>query len=58
MTHQSVGTVLLRDNAGSYVAVGVTAFAVGVALTVICIKFKRGSYFSGEDAIKPKEENK
>ena len=35
------GTVLLRDGAGAYVFIGIVAFAVGVALTVICIWLKK-----------------
>ncbi len=32
------GTMLLRENAGGYVLVGVAAFTVAVALTVICMR--------------------
>lgn len=35
------GTVLLRDGAGTYVFIGIVAFAAGVALTVICIRLKK-----------------
>ena len=37
------GAVLLRDGAGAYVVVGVAAFAIGVALTVLCIRLKNKS---------------
>ena len=33
--------MLLRENAGEYIVVGVAAFVAGVALTVICIRFKK-----------------
>ena len=37
------GAVLLRSGAGAYVVVGVAAFAIGVALTVLCIRLKNKS---------------
>ena len=35
------GAVLLRDGAGLYVLIGIAAFAVGTALSVICIRYRR-----------------
>ena len=40
---EGYGTVLLRSGAGAYVIVGIAAFAVGVALTVFCIRLKNKS---------------
>ena len=37
----SYGSVLLRGGAGAYIVVGIAAFTVGVALTVICIRCKK-----------------
>lgn len=34
------GAVLLRDGAGVYVLVGIAGFAVGMALTIVCIRWK------------------
>ena len=35
------GAVLLQSGAGAYVVIGITAFAIGVAVTVLCIRLKR-----------------
>lgn len=35
--------VLLRDGAGAYVVLGIAAFAIGVAVTVLCIRLKNRS---------------
>ena len=40
---EGYGAVLLRSGAGAYVIVGIAAFAVGVALTVFCIRLKNKS---------------
>ena len=37
------GAVLLRDGAGTYVVIGIAAFVVGVAVTVLCIRLKNKS---------------
>ena len=37
------GAVLLQSGAGAYVVIGITAFAIGVAVTVLCIRLKRKS---------------
>ena len=37
------GSVLLRGGASAYVVVGIAAFAVGVTVTVICIRLKNKS---------------
>lgn len=34
-------SVLLREGAGAYILVGITAFAVGVAVTVTCIRCRK-----------------
>lgn len=54
----SFGTMLLRDDAGAYVVVSVVAFAVGVALTVICIKLKKKKFPKKENDLTVKEEHK
>jgi uncharacterized membrane protein len=36
------GTVLLRDGAGAYIVVGIVAFVVGVVLTVLCSRYRKG----------------
>ena len=37
------GAVLLRDGAVAYVVIGIAAFAVGVSVTVLCIRLKNKS---------------
>ena len=37
----SYGSVLLQGGAGAYIVVGIAAFTVGVAMTVICIRCKK-----------------
>ena len=37
---EGYGAVLLRDGAGTYVVIGIAAFVVGVAVTVLCIRLK------------------
>lgn len=37
------GAVLLRDGAGAYVVIGIAAFVIGVAVTVLCIRLKNKS---------------
>ncbi len=54
----SFGTMLLRDDAGAYVAVSVAAFAVGVALTVICIRLKKKNFPDKENDLTVKEEHR
>lgn len=34
------GAVLLRDGAGAYIVIGLFAFALGVAATVLCVRLK------------------
>lgn len=38
---EGYGSVLLRESAGEYIVVGIAAFVVGVALTVICIRCRK-----------------
>ena len=38
---EGYSSVLLRENAGEYIVVGVAAFVAGVALTVICLRCKK-----------------
>ena len=40
---EGYGGVLLRSGAGAYVVVGVAAFVIGVALTILCIRLKNKS---------------
>ena len=35
--------VLLQDDAGAYMIIGIVAFAIGVALTILCIRLKHKS---------------
>lgn len=37
------GAVLLRDGAGAYVVLGIAAFVIGAAATVLCIRLRNGS---------------
>ena len=37
------GTVLLRSGTGAYVVIGIAAFAIGVSVTVLCIRLKNKS---------------
>ena len=37
------GAVLLRDGAGAYVVLGIAAFVIGAAVTVLCIRLRNGS---------------
>lgn len=37
------GAVLLRNGAGAYVVIGIAAFALGVSVTVLCIRLKNRS---------------
>lgn len=37
------GAVLLREDAGAYVVIGIAAFVIGVAVTVLCIRLKNKS---------------
>lgn len=37
------GAVLLQDGGGAYVLIGITGFAVGMALTILCIRCKKKS---------------
>ena len=39
----SYGSVLLRGGASAYIVVGIAAFAVGVTVTMICIRLKNKS---------------
>ena len=39
----SYGSVLLRGGTSAYVVVGIAAFAVGVTVTMICIRLKNKS---------------
>ena len=37
------GAVLLQDGAGAYVVIGLLAFALGVLVTVLCVRMKNGA---------------
>ena len=37
------GAVLLQSGAGAYVVIGIAAFVIGVAVTVLCIRLKNKS---------------
>ncbi|MGM9640086.1 MAG: hypothetical protein ACI3V3_01815 [Faecousia sp.] len=37
------GAVLLQDGAGAYVVIGIAAFAIGITVTVLCIRLKNKS---------------
>ena len=50
------GSVLLRGGASAYVVVGIAAFAVGVTVTMICIRCKKKKTIRMEDA-EDKEES-
>ena len=38
---EGYSSVLLRENAGAYIVVGVVAFVTGVILTVLCIQYNK-----------------
>ena len=40
---EGYGGVLLRDGAGAYVVIGIAAFVIGAAVTVLCIRLKNKS---------------
>lgn len=40
---ESYGSVLLRGGASAYIVVGIAAFAVGMPVTMICIRLKNKS---------------
>lgn len=40
---EGYGAVLLRSGAGAYVVIGLLAFVIGVAVTVLCIRLKNKS---------------
>ena len=40
---EGYGAVLLRNGAGSYVVLGISAFVIGAAVTVFCIRLRNGS---------------
>ena len=50
------GSVLLRGGASAYIVVGIAAFAVGVTVTMICIRCKKKKTIRMEDA-EDKEES-
>ena len=52
----SYGSVLLRGGTSAYVVVGIAAFAVGVTVTMICIRCKKKKTIRMEDA-EDKEES-
>lgn len=52
----SYGSVLLRGGASAYIVVGIAAFAVGVTVTMICIRCKKKKTIRMEDA-EDKEES-
>ena len=53
----SYGSVLLQGGAGAYIVVGIAAFTVGVAMTVICIRCKRKHTIRIEAAEDKEEES-
>ena len=46
---EGYGSVLLREDAGAYIVVGIAAFVVGVTLTVSCIRLKKKKTNRTED---------
>lgn len=50
------GTMLLRENAGGYVLVGVVSFAAAVVLTVLCMRLREREKQNRENT-EQKEEN-
>lgn len=50
------GAMLLRENAGGYVLVGVVSFAAAVVLTVLCMRLREREKQNRENTEK-KEEN-
>lgn len=38
---EGYGSVLLREGAGEYIVVGIAAFVVGVAVTILCIRYRK-----------------
>ena len=54
---ESYGSVLLRGGASAYIVVGIAAFAVGVTVTVICIRCKRKHTIRMEAAEDKEEES-
>ena len=53
----SYGSVLLRGGASAYIVVGIAAFAVGVTVTMICIRCKRKHAIRMEAAEDKEEES-
>lgn len=43
LTEADFGAFLLPSNAGSYILAGVVAFAAGVAITLLCIRYRNGT---------------
>lgn len=50
------GAMLLRENAGGYVLVGVVSFAAAVVLTVLCMRLREWEKQNRENT-EQKEEN-
>ena len=48
MVHGGYGTVLLRDEAGAYVVVGIAAFALGVSITMLCVRYREQRNHGGD----------
>ena len=38
---EGYGAVLLRNGADLYVTIGIAAFAAGVVMTIICIRYRK-----------------
>lgn len=53
----SYGSVLLRGGASAYIVVGIAAFAVGVTVTMICIRCKKKHTIRIEAAEDKEEES-
>lgn len=43
------GSVLLQNSASSYVIIGILAFILGVAVTILCIKIKKRNDLSTKE---------
>lgn len=43
LTEADFGAFLLPSNAGSYILAGVLAFAAGVVVTLLCIRYRNGA---------------
>lgn len=50
------GTMLLRENVGGYVLVGVIAFVAAVVITLLCIRYRERSRKNGKSDTREEDE--